>query len=142
MFIKIGLSTVFLIVGVGILGLVYLGNNVSQKDMIASVREVDASRSTRQQFIEKYGSPSANTKFWDSISPVMFVSNISGPVQIHHGLSDETVLPEFSESLYKALVEASREAELYTYPGNDHTLSQSFGLAIQRSVEFFDRYLK
>ena len=31
---------------------------------------------------------------------------------------------------------------LYTYEGDDHNLAQSFGLAMQRTIEFFDKYVK
>jgi hypothetical protein len=32
--------------------------------------------------------------------------------------------------------------ELYTYEGDDHNISNSFSIAMTRSIEFFDRYLK
>lgn len=32
--------------------------------------------------------------------------------------------------------------ELYEYPGDDHDISGNFNLAMQRSVEFFDKYAK
>jgi len=47
-----------------------------------------------------------------------------------------------SETLYRQMLEAGRPIELYTYDGDDHNLSQNFGLAMQRTIEFFDRYLK
>ena len=37
---------------------------------------------------------------------------------------------------------AGKPVELYTYPGDDHNLAQSFGLAMQRTIEFFDKYVK
>ena len=48
----------------------------------------------------------------------------------------------FSELLYQAALDAGLPVEFYTYPGNDHNLSQSFSVAMQRSIEFFDRYVK
>jgi hypothetical protein len=33
-------------------------------------------------------------------------------------------------------------AELYEYPGDNHNLSNYFTLAMQRSIDFFDRYVK
>ena len=35
-----------------------------------------------------------------------------------------------------------KELEAFYYEGDDHNLSANLGLALQRSVEFFDRYLK
>lgn len=45
-------------------------------------------------------------------------------------------------TLARQLREAKQPYEFYVYKGNDHNLSQSFGLAMRRSVAFFDRYLK
>ena len=47
-----------------------------------------------------------------------------------------------SETLYRQMLEAGKPVELYTYEGDDHNLAQSFGLAMQRTIEFFDKYLK
>ena len=38
--------------------------------------------------------------------------------------------------------EAGKSVELYTYPGDDHNMASNFGIAAQRSIEFFDIYLK
>jgi hypothetical protein len=32
--------------------------------------------------------------------------------------------------------------EFYTYDGDDHNLSQNLGVALERSVAFFDQYVK
>jgi uncharacterized protein len=32
--------------------------------------------------------------------------------------------------------------ELYLYEGDNHNISHSFSIAMQRTIEFFDRYLK
>jgi dipeptidyl aminopeptidase/acylaminoacyl peptidase len=108
-----------------------------------SPRQAEAFRPTRQQLIDKYGDWNTNPDFWNSISPIKFVSDISGPIQLDHGLADESVPWEFSESLNKALGEAGKTVEYYTYPGTDHNLSGSaFGQAMSRSIAFFDKYLK
>ena len=38
--------------------------------------------------------------------------------------------------------EAGGVGEIYTYLGDDHNISQSLNTAIQRSVAFFDQYVK
>lgn len=93
-------------------------------------------------FLEKYGSPSANPKFWQAIDPYSYLSDISGPIQLHHGTADESVPLEFSQHLRDALQKEGKEVEYYDYPGSDHNIAQGFSLAMQRSVEFFDKYLK
>ncbi len=67
---------------------------------------------------------------------------MSGPVQLHHGTADESVPIAFSEGLNRQLREASRPVEYFVYPGDDHNLSHSLGLAMERSIAFFDRYVK
>lgn len=98
--------------------------------------------SIRRQLVDKYGPPSENHPFWQSIDPHYFLKDISGPVELHHGLADEEVPTVFSESLYNDLKRINKTIELYTYEGADHNLSQGFSLAMQRSVAFFDKYLK
>jgi|SRR3989344_371539 len=100
-------------------------------------------RPSRQELIDKYGSPEQNPEFWNSISPINFVADISGPVQLHHGTGDESVPWEFSRSLKNALETAGKPVEYFTYEGADHNLSgAAFSQAMRRSVEFFDRVLK
>jgi len=98
--------------------------------------------SSRQKLIEMFGTPEQAADFWNSISPISYVKDISGPVQIHHGSADETVPYEFSVSLDKALTDAGKTHEFYLYEGADHNLSGPFNLAMERSIDFFDKYLK
>lgn len=68
--------------------------------------------------IDKYGDPDKNPEFWQSISPIYFVKDILGPLQLHHGTGNQEVPLLFSERLNEALKGAGKE------------------------VEFFDKYLK
>lgn len=96
----------------------------------------------RTELTERYGSPQDNPAFWASISPNTYVGELSGPIQLHHGVADETVPPEFSQILYDEIIAAGGQAELYFYEGDNHNISQNFSLAMERSVQFFDRYVK
>lgn len=116
--------------------------DLNPKPFIPSEREQSARRPGRQQLIEKYGSFEKNPEFWRSISPISFADNISGPVQLHHGTADGEVPLLFSQRLEEALKKANKPVELYTYEGDDHNLSNNLGSALDRSVEFFDKYLK
>jgi dipeptidyl aminopeptidase/acylaminoacyl peptidase len=99
--------------------------------------------SIRQNLVENYGTPTDNPEFWQSIDPRFFLSDISAPVQLHQGLADEEVPPLFSQSLYQDLTALGKPVEYYTYPGADHNLSSpAFQLAMQRSLNFFNQYLK
>jgi len=99
-------------------------------------------RRWRAELVETYGTPEENPEFWNSISSPAFVSDISGPLELHHGTADHSVPLAASEYLYQAMQAAGKPVEMYTYPGDDHNLSQSFGLAMQRTIEFFDKYVK
>ena len=92
----------------------------------------------------QYGSPESNPAFWASISPSSYLADLSGPLQLHHGTADESVPTEFSQTLYQQAQEAklSVPVEYYEYPGDNHNLSKSFNTAMQRSIAFFDKYVK
>jgi dipeptidyl aminopeptidase/acylaminoacyl peptidase len=95
-----------------------------------------------RSWTELYGSPDENPEFWDSISANTYVGDISGPVQIHHGTADTSVPLEFSETLVQELQQAGKTVEFYTYPGDNHNISNSFSLAMTRTIEFFNKFLK
>jgi len=98
--------------------------------------------SIRQNLINQYGTPQQNPQFWHSIDPRYYLADASGPIQLHQGLADETVPLAFSESLKNDLENAGKTVEYFTYEGANHNLSQPFSLAMARSVEFFNKYLK
>lgn len=89
-----------------------------------------------------YGTPSQNPQFWNSLDPLTFLSDVDSPVQIHVGGSDPQVPPDFSKNLYDKLKAIGKTAEFYEYPGANHDINQSFSLAMQRTIDFFNRYLK
>ncbi len=96
----------------------------------------------RQMLVDQFGTPETNRAFWDSLSATSYLSDISGPVQIHHGTADTSVPVDFSQKLDQRLTEAERETELFIYQGDDHNISANLGIALERSVEFFDTHLK
>lgn len=132
-------------------GVIWAGVVASYPDLLSRWRRrptpipgtnINRPGSWRQLLTEQYGRPEQNPQFWNSISANSYLSDISGPLQLHHGTADESVPLEFSEKLAEQMKAAGKEVELYTYEGNDHNISASFNLAMQRSVEFFDKYLK
>ena len=89
-----------------------------------------------------YGTPEENPAFWASISAPSFVAGISGPVQLHHAITDDTVPWAASQSLYDAMTAAGVPVELYLYDNDSHDIDNNFYTAMRRTVEFFDRYVK
>lgn len=98
--------------------------------------------SWRMTFVEQYGSPEENPEFWDSISANSYLNDVSGPIQLHHGTSDTDVPVAFSEDLFFQMLDAGQYVELYKYDGDNHNISNYFSTAMQRTIEFFDRYVK
>ena len=98
--------------------------------------------SWRSTFVATYGPPEENPEFWNSISANSYLSEISGPIQLHHGTSDTDVPLAFSESLFYQMLDAGQYVELYKYEGDNHNISNFFSTAMQRTIEFFDRYVK
>lgn len=99
-------------------------------------------RRWRDELTARYGTPEQNPEFWNSISANSYLVDISGPLQLHHGTADPSVPIEFSQKLEEQLKADGKIVELYTYPGDDHNLASNLGLALQRSVDFFDKFLK
>ncbi len=90
----------------------------------------------------KYGSPSANPEFWNSVDPNSYLSDIKIPVQIQVGLSDNQVPPSFSKGLYQRLKDLGKSIEYVEYSNANHDINQSFEEAMKETIKFFDKYLK
>jgi dipeptidyl aminopeptidase/acylaminoacyl peptidase len=102
----------------------------------------ERARRWRQEFIEQYGTPEENPAFWASISPAEYVADLSGPVQLQHATGDVEVPVEFSRDVAERIKAAGKVVEYYEYRGDDHNISGNFNVAIRRSIEFFDQYVK
>ncbi len=99
-------------------------------------------RGWRASLLAAFGPPDENRALWASVSANSYLSDLSGPIQLHHGTGDTSVPYAFSELLYQQAIDAGAVAELYLYPGADHNLSDPFTLAMNRTIQFFDNYLQ
>ncbi|MDP3740818.1 MAG: alpha/beta hydrolase [bacterium] len=92
---------------------------------------------------EKYGPISSGSEFWQGMNPYNHLSEITSPIELHHGASDNIVPMRFIEYFKENLEKAQKSVKLYTYEGGDHNLSgAAFSPAMSNSVKFFDQYLK
>jgi dipeptidyl aminopeptidase/acylaminoacyl peptidase len=96
----------------------------------------------RSAWIELYGTPEQNPEFWNAVSANSYLADLSGPLQLHHGTADEDVPLAFSIRLAEQARAAGKIADLYVYEGDNHNISNYFTTAMDRTVAFFDLYLK
>src|SRR6266542_5003150 len=125
-------------------GVIWGGVVASYPDMLrlwrrgpsAAATPIPSARSWRFSLINEYGSPEENPAFWNSISANSYLSDLSGPIQLHHSTTDEEVPLEFSEILFSQMLAANQYVEYYKYEGDNHNISNNFSTAMQRSIEF------
>lgn len=92
--------------------------------------------------IESYGEPSQDNDFWQNISPINFIDQISAPIMLHHGTADDSVPIEWSEKLNTALTNLNKEITFHIYEDAPHEFIKNWPLFMERSTEFFDEHLK
>ncbi|HMU91833.1 MAG TPA: alpha/beta fold hydrolase [Anaerolineales bacterium] len=131
-------------------GVIWAGVVASYQDLLYNWRRTGSftpspsSRGVgwRTRWIEEFGTPEQNPVFWDSISATSYLSDLSGPLELHHGTADEDVPLDFSIRLAEMARNASQTADLYIYEGDNHNISANFSIAMERTIKFFDSYLK
>lgn len=95
-----------------------------------------------QQILRQNGNPNTNPNFWNLLDPTNFISDISAPIQIQVGTADNVVPPNFSPSLRDKLQGNAKTVDYRQYLGADHNLSPDLGIAMQASIDFFNKYLR
>jgi dipeptidyl aminopeptidase/acylaminoacyl peptidase len=63
-------------------------------------------------------------------------------LQIQQAAGDIEVPAYMSEELYSEMLQAGRTVFYYEYPRDDHNISKNYELAMQRTLAFFDQYVK
>lgn len=97
----------------------------------------------RRELLDLYGEFNPESPFWQKVAVTDYLSDLEGAIQIHHAVNDNVVNIEYSRNLMKLLDETVVPHELFEYPSGGHNLTgESFNLAMQRTVEFYDKYLK
>lgn len=97
----------------------------------------------RRMLFEKMGSPSADSPFWQEVAPTTYLSDLKGAIQIDHADDDDVVNIGYSKDLIALLNQTKVPHEFYEYPTGGHNIQgESFTLAMQRTVAFYNKYLK
>lgn len=71
-----------------------------------------------------------------------YLEEISAPIQIHQGTSDDAVPIEWTNEFVKILDDLEKEVSYYTYPGADHNMVPAWNTVVERNLVFFNKYLK
>ncbi len=102
-----------------------------------------ANRSRKRELLRKtYGDFSTASTFWRQVAVTDYLPELRGALEIHHAIDDAVVSVEYSRNLTKLLDKTSVVHALYEYPSGGHNISgSSFGTAMQRTVDFYKKYL-
>lgn len=96
----------------------------------------------RSAMTAEYGTPQQNPAFWDAMSANTYLSDLSGPIQLHHGTDDTTVPFNYSVLLDQQIKAAGGSSELFLYPNDDHNIAANRDNALVLSVVFFNQHVK
>lgn len=98
---------------------------------------------TAQQFYKIYGTYDAKTEVWESFSAKNYFEKINAPIMLHQGSDDSQVPVKWSRDLFEDLKDRKKDISYHEYPDEEHVFSASaHQVAMQRTIEFFDKKLK
>lgn len=98
-------------------------------------------RNRNNPLIDEYGLPSTNPEFWNKIDPYFYLNDIYAPIQLQHGIADNSVPIELSIHLKEELIKINKKVEYFEYKDDNHNISKNVNIAFQRTVEFYKKYL-
>jgi len=96
-------------------------------------------------YTERYlNHPKTNIDGYDKSSVFPYISGLSGPLMIYHGMADDNVLFTNTTKLIKALQDENKQFELMTYPGSKHSMrGKKVKVHLNNTImSFFDRHFK
>jgi uncharacterized protein len=97
----------------------------------------------RRLLTDTYGSFDPESWFWRLVPATNYLEGVKTAVQIHHAANDSVVSVEYSRNLDRFLDDTDIYHEYHEYASGGHNIEgESFTLAMQRTVEFFQRNLK
>lgn len=96
-------------------------------------------------YTERYlNHPEVNADGYNNSSVFPYVSGLSGPLMIYHGMADDNVLFTNTTKLIKTLQDEGKLFELMTYPGSKHSMrGKKVKVHLNKTImNFFDRQFK
>jgi uncharacterized protein len=105
--------------------------------------DATARQRRRQLLRDTYGEPDQGNPFWKLVAPTDYLKDYKGAIQLNHAVNDDVVNIGYSRDLNAVLDQTSIPHELNEFPGGGHNITNpSFTPAMQKTVEFFEKYLK
>lgn len=104
------------------------------------VRPEDSSERSRRrkELFDTVGEFDANNEFWAQVSPIVYLEDSTGSIQLHHAIDDTVVNIGYSRDFITLLDQYGVDAEIFEYQTGGHNISgASFTQAMQRTVLFF-----
>ena len=98
--------------------------------------------SWRSTMVAENGTPSQNPTYWNALSANAYLTDLSGPIQLHHGTGDTTVPFNYSVMLNQQIQAVGGSCELFLYPNDDHNIAANRDNALVLSVVFFNQHVK
>ena len=106
-------------------------------------RLVENRQSKRQLLGDAHGDFDPNSEFWKLVPATNFLSDRNTAIQLHHAVDDTVVSINYSRDLATILAAEQRTYELHEYQSGGHNISgQAFTVAMQRTVEWYQKWLK
>lgn len=98
--------------------------------------------SKRQMLFNTHGEFKKDSPFWKEVSPINFLEDITGAVQINHATDDPVVNIGYSRDFMKLLDKTSIAHTLNEYDSGGHNITgSSFSSAMENTTSFFKKYL-
>ncbi len=111
-------------------------------DSYQSPDEDSPRRKRRQELFNTHGQYDPESEFWSKVSPVNYLEDIKGAIQLHHATNDNVSSIEYSRNLNIILKEKNISSHLYEYSQGGHNLANPvFSTAMQRTVDFYKNNL-
>jgi dipeptidyl aminopeptidase/acylaminoacyl peptidase len=93
------------------------------------------------RILRRYGEPGDNREFWRGASARTYFDEITEPVLIHHGTSDDICPLVWSRETARLMRRAGVDVTLAVYPGEEHAFVPQWPLAMERTTAFLRRHL-
>ena len=97
----------------------------------------------RQELRDTYGNFESDNWFWKQVPGTNYLEEITGAVGLIHAVDDNVVSISYSRNLNSILDNTNIPHELVEFATGGHNLmGSSFSSALQKTDEFFARYIK